>query len=439
MIIVLPSKFLRYTNLVHGFDQHYTTWKYHGEPTLPVPPPVPHSPEHIDMDAFFEDISANNVPTQTTGPQPAQTTGPNNEFEELLSSLRKKPLIKELQEYERSLSKTLLRVSFQMEAALLWTIMIYLLEVVCMGGVRHGYTLATVTGCFHLERILKKIKNYVRNKAKPEGSFAEGYVEEESINFCSTLFKDDVETRFNRLGRNDDGLPDEEPNNFQVFRSACKLTGRMKASADFSVRQAVGMVCINNSPDVVADFLLTEIIVASDDLRDALSVIFGLSVTQVTRPGYPYSARLGYPSNSPRPIYGRWVQIVSEPRSAVNSLLEHAPLLLDTTEDEAPTERTSTFTEVAFCTTTTTILFTLTYLTHTILKQSKDLNESYNTIHLSSYSNQGHHQLLPIPLTYTIHLAVRADIHLRSTHAASEEATTYCSQTWVSGWEEFYC
>ncbi|GJU53170.1 gag-pol polyprotein [Tanacetum coccineum] len=73
----------------HGFDQHYTTWKYHGEPILPLPPPVPHSPEHIDMDAFFEDISANNVPTppttQTTGPQPAQTTGPNNEFEELLS------------------------------------------------------------------------------------------------------------------------------------------------------------------------------------------------------------------------------------------------------------------------------------------------------------------------------------------------------------------
>ncbi|GJU75922.1 CACTA transposable element [Tanacetum coccineum] len=72
----------------HGFDQHYTTWKYHGEPTLPLPPPIPHSPEHIDMDAFFKDISANNVPTpptQTTGPQPAQTTGPNNEFEELLS------------------------------------------------------------------------------------------------------------------------------------------------------------------------------------------------------------------------------------------------------------------------------------------------------------------------------------------------------------------
>ncbi|GKB79056.1 acidic leucine-rich nuclear phosphoprotein 32 family member A [Tanacetum coccineum] len=75
----------------HGFDPRYTTWTYHGEPILPLPPPVPHSPEDIDMDAFFEDISANNVPTpltQTTGPQPAQTTGPNNEFEELLSRIK---------------------------------------------------------------------------------------------------------------------------------------------------------------------------------------------------------------------------------------------------------------------------------------------------------------------------------------------------------------
>ncbi|GKD80260.1 hypothetical protein Tco_1342881, partial [Tanacetum coccineum] len=46
-------------------EQHYTTWKYHGEPILPLPPPVPHSSEHIDMDAFFEDISANNVTCYT--------------------------------------------------------------------------------------------------------------------------------------------------------------------------------------------------------------------------------------------------------------------------------------------------------------------------------------------------------------------------------------
>ncbi|GJX77320.1 hypothetical protein Tco_0324131 [Tanacetum coccineum] len=81
---------------------------------------------------------------------------------------------------------------------------------------------------FPFERYMKKLKNYVRNKAKPEGSIAEGYVSEEALTFCSRYLKDDVETRFNRLGRNDDGLPEEEPDKFQVFRSVCKPTGRMK-------------------------------------------------------------------------------------------------------------------------------------------------------------------------------------------------------------------
>ncbi|GJY73356.1 hypothetical protein Tco_0477787 [Tanacetum coccineum] len=81
---------------------------------------------------------------------------------------------------------------------------------------------------FPFERYMKKLKNYVRNKAKPEGSIAEGYVAEEALTFCSRYLKDDVETRFNRLGRNDDGLPEEEPDKFEVFRSVCKPTGRMK-------------------------------------------------------------------------------------------------------------------------------------------------------------------------------------------------------------------
>ncbi|GJR89311.1 Myc-type, basic helix-loop-helix domain-containing protein [Tanacetum coccineum] len=93
---------------------------------------------------------------------------------------------------------------------------------------------------FPFERYMKKLKNYVRNKAKPEGSIAEGYVSEEALTFCSRYLKDDVETRFNRLGRNDDGLPEEEPDKFQVFRSVCKLTGRMKETRlTTDVRQAV--------------------------------------------------------------------------------------------------------------------------------------------------------------------------------------------------------
>ncbi|GJU40093.1 Myc-type, basic helix-loop-helix domain-containing protein [Tanacetum coccineum] len=62
----------------HGFDPRYHHLTYHGESILPLPPPVPHSPEDIDMEAFFEDISANNVPTyniQTTGPQPRSKQG----------------------------------------------------------------------------------------------------------------------------------------------------------------------------------------------------------------------------------------------------------------------------------------------------------------------------------------------------------------------------
>ncbi|GJS30699.1 hypothetical protein Tco_0491319 [Tanacetum coccineum] len=49
---------------------------------------------------------------------------------------------------------------------------------------------------FPFERYMKKLKNYVRNKAKPEGSIAEGYVAEEALTFCSRYLKDDVETDF---------------------------------------------------------------------------------------------------------------------------------------------------------------------------------------------------------------------------------------------------
>ncbi|GJS58859.1 hypothetical protein Tco_0653643 [Tanacetum coccineum] len=42
---------------------------------------------------------------------------------------------------------------------------------------------------YPFERYMKKLKKYVRNKAKPEGSIAEGYVAEEALNFCSYYFQ----------------------------------------------------------------------------------------------------------------------------------------------------------------------------------------------------------------------------------------------------------
>ncbi|GJR73891.1 putative reverse transcriptase domain, ribonuclease H-like domain, aspartic peptidase domain protein [Tanacetum coccineum] len=50
---------------------------------------------------------------------------------------------------------------------------------------------------FPFERYMKKLKGYVRNKAKPEGSIAEGYVAEEALTFSSHYFWD-VTMKFNR-------------------------------------------------------------------------------------------------------------------------------------------------------------------------------------------------------------------------------------------------
>ena len=58
---------------------------------------------------------------------------------------------------------------------------------------------------YPFERYLKRLKDYVRNAAKPEGSISEGYVVDEALTFCSRYF-DDIEMRFNRPDRNNDGI-----------------------------------------------------------------------------------------------------------------------------------------------------------------------------------------------------------------------------------------
>ena len=58
---------------------------------------------------------------------------------------------------------------------------------------------------YPFDRYLKKLKDYIRNAAKPKGSISEGYVVIEARTFCLKYF-DDVEMRFNRLDMNDDGI-----------------------------------------------------------------------------------------------------------------------------------------------------------------------------------------------------------------------------------------
>ncbi|KAK9932330.1 hypothetical protein M0R45_019573 [Rubus argutus] len=51
---------------------------------------------------------------------------------------------------------------------------------------------------------LGNLQDYVRNRARPEGSIVEGYIAEESLTFCS-MYLNDIETIFTQPERNYDG------------------------------------------------------------------------------------------------------------------------------------------------------------------------------------------------------------------------------------------
>ncbi|XP_016199616.1 uncharacterized protein LOC107640621 [Arachis ipaensis] len=59
---------------------------------------------------------------------------------------------------------------------------------------------------YPVERHMCTLKSYVRNRSHPEGSIAEGYLANECINFYSRYLNEDVQTRLNRVPRNNDEL-----------------------------------------------------------------------------------------------------------------------------------------------------------------------------------------------------------------------------------------
>ena len=94
---------------------------------------------------------------------------------------------------------------------------------------------------------MKKLKNYVGNKARPEGSIAEGYVADEALTFCSMYFKG-VETRFNHLDRNEDEVV---PRNLEVFKSQCRpITKANLRRLDRATRERTQWYIYKNSPKI---------------------------------------------------------------------------------------------------------------------------------------------------------------------------------------------
>ena len=101
---------------------------------------------------------------------------------------------------------------------------------------------------YPFERYMKKLKNYVGNKARPEGSIAEGYVADEALTFCSMYFQD-IETRFNRLDRNED--ISYVPRYLTVFQSQCRpITKGVLKPLDHNTREIAEWFILDNCPEI---------------------------------------------------------------------------------------------------------------------------------------------------------------------------------------------
>ena len=58
---------------------------------------------------------------------------------------------------------------------------------------------------YPIERYMNTLKRYVRNRAHPEASIAKGYLMDECTNFCASYLNDNIETKFTRPLRINDG------------------------------------------------------------------------------------------------------------------------------------------------------------------------------------------------------------------------------------------
>jgi len=109
-------------------------------------------------------------------------------------------------------------------------------EAILRGPVQFGWM-------YPIEQRLYTLKRSVRNKARPKGSIAEGYVADEALTFCSR-YMDDVETRFNRLPRNV-GFSDQSAYIVDVFGHGVNLIGACDLSYSEELDKLVWYVLHN--------------------------------------------------------------------------------------------------------------------------------------------------------------------------------------------------
>lgn len=74
---------------------------------------------------------------------------------------------------------------------------------------------------YKIERFLCKLKRCVRNKARPEGSIAEGYIIDECLTFFS-MYLTNIENRFNHEDRNVDGSSKKDKHVLDIFSESVR-------------------------------------------------------------------------------------------------------------------------------------------------------------------------------------------------------------------------
>ncbi|XP_020979841.1 uncharacterized protein LOC107643760 isoform X3 [Arachis ipaensis] len=80
---------------------------------------------------------------------------------------------------------------------------------------------------YPIERYMCTLKRYVRNRSRPKGSIAEGYLAEECLTFCSRYLHEGVKTRFNRVSRNnDEGTSTQDPDSNLFTNKGSPLGGK---------------------------------------------------------------------------------------------------------------------------------------------------------------------------------------------------------------------
>ena len=103
---------------------------------------------------------------------------------------------------------------------------------------------------YPVERYLGHLKKYVRNKAIPEGSIAEGYIVQEAMTFSSQYLRG-VQSKFSIRKRDNDLLKDKRNYSLEVFRPVGHPVG--KNEYHYLSRHLLDKAkwfVLNNYPDV---------------------------------------------------------------------------------------------------------------------------------------------------------------------------------------------